>query len=229
MVLHTTNGWTLMWTASTSSLYAVVFSLGVVWLMAGERVSRRQMVGAVVLYIVALLSREISIMVPFIVALIRWWRYDDQWRHRARRTARDTGLLFGVLCGFLALRLVVSGFARSRPDVSRLVPILDPGGFAKTWPMVPTHLRDILMLATSPFRSVLDIDGFAWSTTTLVVGVCVWGTLILLVIREARRGRFLPLVGMGWFLLGSSRRCSSSPRSPTATTQIWRFPEWCWR
>lgn len=205
MVLHTTNGWTLMWTASTSSLYGVVFSLGVVYLLADVDIDRRQRMGAVVLYAVALLSREIAIMVPFIVVVVRLWRADGTRGERIRRSVRDAAPLFAVLGVFLALRLAFSGYAKLQPETPRLIPILDWASFSKALPMAPTHMRDILVLATSPFESMLGEggqEGFDFPVPVLAVAAVFWVVVVALTVREARAGRYLPVVGLAWFLLG---------------------------
>ena len=203
LMLHTTNGWSLAWTASTSSLYSVIFGLVVVWLLASEQPGRRQVVGATAVFVLALLSREISMTLPFIVLVIRYSIGDGAWRARARQAFRETTPLFVVLGAYLAARLGFSAYARSKPEAPRLVPILDWTSFRETLPDVPAHLRDLVTLATSPFYAVYDpATGLHFPAAVFVVAVVVWAVIVGLVVREARAGRWIGSVGLAWFVIG---------------------------
>ena len=201
LMLHTTNGWTLAWTASTSSLYAVVFGLGAVLVTSGSSISRRQMTGAVALLVLGLLSREISIVVPLLVVCVRFALADGEWRARTRRSLREARPLLVLLCLFIAARALASVLAQSRPQDDRLIPILNLASFTDTLPMVPDHVRAILMLATSPFRSTIGDTGFTFPISVVVVGVVVWALIIALVVHETRRDRTIPLLGLAWFVI----------------------------
>ena len=201
LMLHTTNGWTLAWTASTSSLYAVVLGLGVVLLTSGARISTRQMVGATVLLALGLLSREISIVVPFLVMSVRWMLAEGDWRARARRSLREARPLLVLLGIFVAARALASWYAQSRPQQDRLIPILNLTSFSDTLPMVPDHVQSIAMLATSPVRSMIGDAGFTFPTVVVVVGFGIWAIIIALVGHETRRGRTVALLGLVWFVI----------------------------
>lgn len=201
LMLHTTNGWSLAWTASTSSYYAIVLGLGVVLLTCGPTVSRRQMVGAVALLAVGLLAREISIVVPFVVVAVRWTLADGAWSARARTAVRQAGPLLVLLGVFLAARVAASLYAQAQPEQERLVPILNLTSFSDALPMVPDHVWSILLLATSPVRSVIGDAGFTFPTAVVVAGALIWAAIIWLVVHETRRGRTVPLLGVVWFLI----------------------------
>ncbi|MEZ5320978.1 MAG: hypothetical protein R2698_02640 [Microthrixaceae bacterium] len=203
LVLHTTQGYLVMWTAATSSLYAVHFGLALVWLCAVPSLSRRRMAGATGLLLLALLSREICLVLPAIVTLVRWQLGSGRWWQRMRTALRETRILWLVLGGFVLTRVVAATWARTLPvDPNRLVPILDTSGFRRALPDSPTHLRDLLVLATSPFRFTLGPDGLAFPGWVVLSAALIWAVVCGLLVREFRAGRPLALVAMGWFLVG---------------------------
>ncbi|MFN7149358.1 MAG: hypothetical protein ACK4V6_07740 [Microthrixaceae bacterium] len=201
LMLHTTNGWSIAWTASTSSYYAIVLGLGVVLLTCGPTISRRQMVGAVVLLAVGLLAREISIVVPFIVVAVRWMLAEGAWTVRARSALRQARPLLVLLGAFLAARVAASLYAQSQPEEDRLIPILNLTSFSDALPMVPDHVWSILLLATSPVQSVIGDAGFTFPMVVVVVGALIWAAIVGLVVHETRRERTVPLLGLVWFLI----------------------------
>ena len=67
LMLHSTNGWSLSWTASTSSYYTIILSLAVVYVVSVPDLSGRRTAAAALLMLLGLLAREITIMLPFIV------------------------------------------------------------------------------------------------------------------------------------------------------------------
>ncbi len=221
VVLHTTNGWTLSWTASTSSFYAELLCLAVIWCIAVPRPGRRGWTAAVVLYALALLSREVSMALPFIAVLVRWYvvagRGPDgtavegaapdgdggisPWA-RLRAALREVVPLFVVLGVFLAARFGASAYAKSKPEVPRVVPLLNWTSFSDAFPDIPRHVHDLAVLGASPVRSSMDLAGLHFPVAVVVVAVLVWAAIIALTIVDARRGRWLAAVGLGWFLVG---------------------------
>jgi hypothetical protein len=202
LMLHTTNGWVLAWTASTSSTYAVIFGLSVIWFVAAPALGRRQLLAGSALFVVALLSREICMVLPAIGLVVRYFLGEGDWRPRARRAFRETAPLWGLLAVYLAIRVSFSAYASSKPEVPRLVPILNLTSFSETLPDVPIHARDLMTLASGPFHSVLDLSGFSFSPTILAVAAVFWVALVALVVREARAGRWIAVVGLAWFAIG---------------------------
>jgi hypothetical protein len=203
LVLHTTMGWTLMWTASTSSLYAVNFALAVALMLVGEEITRRERVAATVLFALGLLSREITIAMPFILLFLRASVVvPGDWRTRLRRSLRDLRSIWIVFAVFLVARLAASGYAKTKPEVPRLVPILDWTSFSDALPDVPRHAHDLFILASGPFRSIIHPSGLVFPGWVIAVAIVFWAVVVTLVVFEVRQGRILALVGLGWFAIG---------------------------
>ena len=203
-MLHSTHGWALAWTASTSSLWVVTIALAMLLVVAAPELTRRRQVAACVLLVVALLTREIAIMLPFVAIAVRWAFVEGGARTRLRRAVRECSPFLVVLGVFLAARVGAAVYARSQPTDDRLIPILDLTSFSKAWPMVPDHLYTVSVLPTSPFDASLagsGDQGFVFPAPVLVVAALVWVAVLVLVVREARAGRFAAPIGLAWFLL----------------------------
>lgn len=202
LMLHSTNGWVLAWTASTSSTYAIVFGLAVVWFMAAPSLGRSDVLASSLLFVVALLSREICMVLPAVTLMIRGAVGRGECRSRIRRALRETAPLWGILAVYLATRVSFALYTGAQPERPRLVPILDIASFTETFPDIPAHVRDLFTLASSPFHLVMGNEGFRFSTTVQMVAIVSWIVLIALVLREVRAGRRIAMMGVGWFVIG---------------------------
>ena len=150
LMLHTTNGWAISWTASTSSNYGAIFGLGAILLVLRPEVGRRRMAAACAVLVVALLAREVTMVVPFIVIALRCLLLEGEFGPRVRRSIREARPLLGVLIGYLSLRFLFAAWAHNRPQGDRLIPLLNLTSVADTVPWIPVHTRDLLTLGTSP-------------------------------------------------------------------------------
>jgi hypothetical protein len=203
LVLHATNGYTIAWTASTSSLYVVNVALFAATLAAVPVLGPRRRLAIAALIGVALLAREVALVLPALLTLVRMVRLDHgDLRDRLRRALGDVRGAWGVLVGYLLVRLAISGWAKLQPEEPRLVPILNWTSFSDALPDSPVHLRDLLLLATSPFRYGLDLDGLSWPWWVVVVGALTWVGILALAGREARAGRWVAPMGLAWFAIG---------------------------
>lgn len=200
LVLHSTNGYTLMWTASTSSLWSVNLGLGVVLISSAPAPTRRRLAAAGAVFVVALLAREISMMLPVVVTMLRMHLASGGWWERARTGLREARVLWMVLAVYLVARLGFSGYAKLQPEVPRLVPILNWTSFSEALPDSPRHLYDLFLLASSPFRFQLLDSGLSFPWWIVLIAVVTWGLVVWRTVVEVRSGRTLALFGMGWFL-----------------------------
>ena len=88
----------ICWVSAQPDLLATSCALGVLW-VATRRPSRGRIIAAITLYVAALLSKEIVVLLPLILVLIHW-------RKSARRLAL---VLSAVGFGYLGLRVVLFG------------------------------------------------------------------------------------------------------------------------
>lgn len=202
LVLHATNGYTIAWTASTSSILVVIVALLLANVCAVPTMTGRRQWCAALLLVVALLTREVALVLPAMITLVRMAVGEGRWTDRLRTALREVRLLWFALGAYLVMRLIVSGYAKTKHDVARPRPILNWTSFSEAFPHSHIALRNLFLLATSPFRYTLDLQGLSWPTWVVLVGIVTWIAILALVVRETRAGRWVALIGLGWFLLG---------------------------
>lgn len=202
LMLHTSNGWAISWVASTSSNYGAIFALLTVWFLAERDPSRRRVIAAVVTFALALLSREVTMVVPFIVVAVRCVLLDGRLADRVRRSARQAVPLFVVLGVYLVSRVSFAAWAHSRPEVPRLVPILNLTSFADSVPWIPIHTRDLLVIGISPAKTIYQPGHLGFPGIVIASAVVLWALVIWLTVREARAGRWIATAGLAWFAIG---------------------------
>jgi hypothetical protein len=202
LMLHSTNGWSISWTASTSSFYGAILAMTTIWFLAEREPGRRRMIGACVALALALLAREVTMVVPFIVVAVRCLFLDGPLRARLRRSGREAVPLFAVLGLYLALRYGFAIYAQFVPEKQRLIPILNMTGTADTLPWLPLHFRDLFTLATSPARTIYRPGSLGFPGWVMATAVVIWALIIWQTVRETRAGRHLAAAGLAWFLIG---------------------------
>lgn len=201
LVLHPTNGYTLMWMACMSSYWATMFALGVILLFTVAQPSRRATVAALGLFVLALMSREISMVIPAIVTAMWLFRSKGPWRDRGFAALRRAGPLWAILAVYLAARVTGSLYHQAQPERPRLVPILNLSSFTKALPDSPIHLRDLFVLGSFPFRFRLLESGLSFPSWGVAAALVFWVVLIVAVVFAVRAGRWVPAFGLAWFAI----------------------------
>ncbi|MEZ5139004.1 MAG: hypothetical protein R2702_11630 [Acidimicrobiales bacterium] len=199
LVLHAANGWTVMWTASTSSLYVVLLSLAAAVVAAAVHQGRARRAAVAGLVVLALLARDVAIVLPALLVLVRMVVVDGPPRRRLRRAVLDTLGAWVAMVAFVGIRFAAAAFARAHPDPDRLVPVLDGGSFRRALPDSPRHLHDLFVLGASPVRMRMGPTGLAFPWWTVAIAVALWALVVVGAVLEARRGRWVAAAGVAWF------------------------------
>lgn len=202
LVLHATNGYVIGWTAATSSIFVVLVALVLANVCAVSTMTNRRAWCSALLLVVALLTREVALVLPAMITLVRVGLGEGRWTDRLRTAIGEVRLLWFTLGAYLLLRFVVSGYARSAPDPAQPRPILNWTSFSDAFPQSHIALRDLTLLASSPYRYILDHEGLSWQWWVVLVGIATWIGVLALVSREVRAGRWIALIGLCWFLVG---------------------------
>lgn len=182
--LHSSMATPIGWASAANSPLAVALALGSVYLLLAKRVRVLGVVASCILFVLALMTREVVVVVPMMLLVALALSEAGGWRTRARRALVGSAPLWGVLVVYVVARRI-AGYELSTT-----------GSYAQhLGTQAFSNLGRLLELVTdiAPAR-----DGVHRPVPVTLLWLLLVGAAVLL-----RRSR--PQVGIGvvWFLLGT--------------------------
>lgn len=188
IVLHTAMVWPIAWTSAISSLMSMALALGVCLRLARAEPSKRDVIVATALFVVALFTREIIAGLPLIVFLFRAVQTHDapeltNPKERIGRALRPTLPLWVVLAAYGVFRLLVGVDATGGPYEQKIG-------------------REAVDNLWSLMRTASAAPSLPFSGSQRLLAAAIWFALVVVLVIAAARGRLHGLVGLIWFFVG---------------------------
>jgi hypothetical protein len=176
---------TTIWASSAGGEFAVACSLAAIVLIF-DRVTRWRVVVSAVLFVLALLAREASVVMPALMMIVLVTpRRDSGFRwHDVRTAARKAAGLWVVAALYVVVRVASGLPPANNPYATRLF---------------GTHLlrnAEPLLQDTARFGAPVA------SPAAAVWDVVFWATVIVASVLAFKRRRYLPVAGLVWFAVG---------------------------
>jgi len=180
--LHASMAVPVGWTSAASSPLATALALGAVYVLLRPRLRAREVAAASILFVVALMTREVVALTPAVV-FISVYIVDGgrPWRQRIRRSLVVSSPLWLALLAYAAVRRS-SGFDSTLGPYQQRI---GSQAFSNLWR---------LMQYATEFGQSTHLGGLVAAFWLLLIGLCIYAA----VHSQLPQG----LIGLGWAFLG---------------------------